>query len=348
MNCEKAQQLLIEYIEGSLENEQASQFLSHTKTCDTCQSELLAMQQTITQATASKVPQPDDAFFSRFPDQVLNGYKAQAQVQAHAKQSKQHAVRKPGLLALLQNWWLDTSWPNLAAQAMVVILAIGGTFMVVQDSSEPSFNSSGLYAQLETNPALGKFIENSHNMQATNNFGFADKPATVTSYLAGRLYSESLLMVVSGKQTYAVEHLTKIQSLLGDKDKSAITQNIQQQITIITQGKMSTSDKLASLAKLRSRLEANIQRRGKGHLALFRAGSWLVDIKLIAMAGSLDRLKQASQAQYIIDSLSELRAPKSIIKKLEKIRLIMSKTSISGPDADEINTLADDLQQLLG
>ncbi len=344
MNCEKTQIQLIEYIEGSLDNEQASLIQSHTETCPTCQTELLALQQTITQAATSKVPQPDEAFFRSFPFQVLAGYKAQKAT----TQSKQKVTDKPGLLQLLQNWWLNTSWPNLAAQAMIVVLAIGGSVLLVQDSSGPSFNSGTLYAQLETNPALGKFIEDSYNAQSTNNFAFADKPATATSYHAGRLYSESLLMIASGKHAYGAEHLTKIHGLLANQDKAAIAQNIQQQVAIINQDEINTSGKLASLSKLRSHLEANIQRRGKGHLALFRAGSWLVDIKLIAMAGSLDSLKQARQTQYIIDGLSELGAPKSVIKKLERIMFIMSKTSISKPDADEINTLADDLQQLLG
>lgn len=343
MNCEETQQLIFDFIDGELDADHTKQFLLHTEQCKQCQTELLALQQTVTHVTASKVPPPDDAFFNAFPDQVLNEFKAQ---QSHA-QVERPIEEKLGLIQLLQNWWLGNSWPNLAAQAMLLFVTIGGTFFIVKEASTPSFDSAPLYAQVQNNPALLSYInENNLNTKA-NNFGFVDKPLTAISYTVGKLYSEALTMVAAEQYNAATEKVLNISQILDKQANAKLKEKLSNQAHALN-NKTSKQQKIASLNTLHSQIKSLLRQNGDYHAILLLTGSWLVDLKVAATLGSYSYLQQTRQAQYIIDGISMSGTPKSIIKKLNRIKTIMHKDAILKSDAKEIKLLANELQLLLG
>lgn len=344
MNCQETQQLIIEFIEGSLDADKTKQFLLHTERCKICQTELMSLQQTISKTKSNIVPQPDKVFFKSFPDQVLSSYKAQADI----KSSANHTRDVPYIIQIIQNWWLKSSNINMFAQALLVMLMIGGTFYIVNNSSNSSFNTLELYSNLQNNLKASQYIKKYRSNGSNNHFGFANKPLTSISYRAGELYSE-ILAALSVNQTNSASVKTdKLLAILAIQDNPKLIQAFEKHSTRINQNKATTLDKLTSFIQLRASLEEHIKQNGSKHITFFRIGNWLFDIKLVIATGAYNKLQQASQAQDIIDSLTMIDSPESIIQKFIAIKNIMAKNSISEQDAKKINTLTSELQQLFG
>jgi len=81
-------------------------------------------------------------------------------------------------------------------------------------------------------------------------------------------------------------------------------------------------------------------------LTLFRAGTWMENMKLAAAAGDKDALRQVTTAQYFRREMHSLHAPQGILDTLEQISHIITKPEITDGDIAEVLILAKQVQRL--
>ena len=80
---------------------------------------------------------------------------------------------------------------------------------------------------------------------------------------------------------------------------------------------------------------------------LFRAGTWVENMKLAAAAGDKDALRQVTTAQYFRREMQSLHAPQGILDALEQISHIVAKPEMTARDVTDVLTLAKQVQRLL-
>ena len=89
--------------------------------------------------------------------------------------------------------------------------------------------------------------------------------------------------------------------------------------------------------------------RSKGYdkLILFRAGSWLVDMSLIAGAQDTELLRQPVKAKYFTEAMKKLSAPKGVVEAFDQNIQITEKQQIVDTDAKEVLKLVKQIQTIL-
>lgn len=345
MNCEQSQQLLIEYIENELKSELARELESHLRECAECQTEHDALQATLSRASDNPIPQPDEHFWDAFPDQVLDSYKNQQQQTSEAITTEPASTGK-SFLQTISDWLLPNGWPQLAAQALVLVIAIGGVVYWGFQPAAVRFNSAELQAQLSNGQNLAAIVkQHTYIVADSNTYSFRDTHAQTDFFKAGSLYSESLALLTGNDLKALQQHL----QLLGHELTGlSVNQQLDKIKAAMAKGAIEQSNLLKAIAGLQPDLEKQATEHSENDRLLFQLGSWLNDIKLAAALENPELLRQAKTAEYLLEAMQKQNMPKGAITKLKQIIAIMQSSSLDSGDYVTAIQLINTVQQILG
>lgn len=349
MNCEQSQQLLIEFIEETLKPEMVRELETHLHNCAECRTEYKALQTTLARASETPVPQPDEAFWNAFPNQVLDAYKKQEQTAETPTQKNliaETTATGKSLLQTISDWLLPNGWPQLVAQAMVVTIAIGGLVYWSFQPTSIQFDSARLQAQFVNSQNLANVVkQHTHITTESNTYSFGDKPAQADFFKTGTLYSESLVLLAGNDINTLQQHLI----LLGHElSNTPVNQRLNEIKATITKGAVEQSTLLEDIARLQPYLEKQAANQSEKDRLLFQLGSWLSDIKLAAVLNNAELLKQSRSATYLLDAVQKQNMPKGVITKFKQILNIIQSTSLHEDDYKKVLTLVNNIQLIMG
>ncbi len=345
MNCEQSQQLLIEYIEGSLHAEATIELEKHLRSCPECQLEYKELQTTIAQVSEVPAPQPDEKFWEAFPDQVLDAYKKQEQT-APEYVATDSVRTENSLLQTLQDWLLPNRWPQLAMQTIMLTIAIGGIVFWSFQPASIQFDSAKLQAQLGSQQNLATAIKQHITIVADNNsYGFGNQPAQADFFKTGMIYSESLALLAGNDINALQQHLL----LLGNElSNMPVNQRLNEINATISKGATEQTSLLKAIAELQPELEKQAANQSEKDRLLFQLGSWLNDIKLAAAVKNPRVLRQSHTAEYLLDAMQAQNLPKGTIAKLKQILVIMQSSSLADEDYAMVLQHINVIQQIMG
>lgn len=326
MNCEQCQPLLIDYIEDLLDAELCHTIADHLQQCTQCRTEHEALQLTIKQATDNPVPQPEQAFFDAFPEQVLQAYRQQEQ---SAGLPDEHSKQKKSIMQTLGEWLLPHGWPQLAAQTLVITIAVAGVLFWNFQSSQIRFDSATLQAQLGNGQKLAAVVRQHNPAPVENHFGFSTGTEQANFFKTGTLYSESLALLAGNDRSLLQQYLEKLNNELRD---ASLTQQLEEISTSIDRESATGQKLLQSLAGLQETLEKLAAQQSARDLMLFQLGSWLTDIQLATALKNTRVVQQHEQADYLITAMHTHAMPGGAISRLEQIKQIMQQDSLQDAD----------------
>jgi hypothetical protein len=211
------------------------------------------------------------------------------------------------------------------------------------------FNSSALQAGM-SGTGLGTIaLDNSTLGDAASSFGFAAKSEEANVFLAGALYSESLAFLRGDTTDLAIDRMEALQKQFVSLQVPSALYGLISRVTNLTKGRKYSQDALVEMLSLvQPFLEEHLRSRSEDFLTLFRAGSWLADLRMVAAAGRTDLLRQQVHLTYIVDEMKRLEAPAGVTDALNEIADAISKDEITARDANTVIEQVKRIQSLLG
>jgi hypothetical protein len=168
------------------------------------------------------------------------------------------------------------------------------------------------------------------------------------TFLIGALYSEALAYLQSNNPAEAAKKFTTIEQELVVMGAPAGLFNYVAKTRYALQSAHYPLDALVELASLFQPLFADFaQGRSADRLVLFRAGSWLSDLALVAAAGDKNLIRQEAELDYVMNEMIRLDAPKGVIESLKEIQGLLAKPELADRDMEKIGGLIKNIQSLL-
>ena len=288
----------------------------------------------------------------------------------HLKLMQKIAERRerPRAFAWIADWWQPAVIPALTA-LLVLSLGINAWFTartwwapepVVEQTAnlQPvSFPQEGPASahDFQTNMIhhadLGALVAaNSTVEEQMVAFGFASKPAPARSYFLGTLYAEALAYARSGNTEAAAGHWAAIR-----KEVEAIAmplvvyaRQIETLLTAPADGQ--TADRTTELVAFMALFEPLYEDYAgtRAALPLFRAGTWLTNMRLAAASGDKAALQTPATVRYFQDEMRRLEAPKGVLRALARMSRVVEQDALADRDAQEMLKLVKRVQELLG
>jgi hypothetical protein len=178
-------------------------------------------------------------------------------------------------------------------------------------------------------------------------FGFAATSERTRLFRLGTSYAEALAYVHSGTLRAAAERLAAMHEELVNVQGSSAPLSYLGEMQHLLQNRQYTAEALEKfLALFEVLYTEEAQSIGAESLTLFRAGTWVENMKLAAAAGDKDALRQVTTAQYFRREMQSLHAPQGILDALEQISHIAAKPELTDGDVTAVLTLAKQVQRL--
>ncbi len=243
------------------------------------------------------------------------------------------------LLSLGMNAWLGSSLLGRRDQ---------GPEVAVSDTIPLPSHADAFQENLQYTGNLGT-LAHEHAMAAQPMFGygFAAKPAPTRSFLLGTLYAEALAYVRGGQLQAAAQRWTAIETELGQM-AAPWTTYIHHMRTQLQQPSVSPETVRASLALFEPLYEAFAERAVDATLPLFRAGTWLTNMRLAAGAGDTASLRTPDAVRYFQREMRRLQAPQGVRDALDRLGPIVEQEELSARDITAVLKHLTKIQQLLG
>jgi hypothetical protein len=147
-------------------------------------------------------------------------------------------------------------------------------------------------------------------------FGFASKPTPARSYFLGTLYAEALAYTRSGDTASAAGHWASIRKEV-EPIAYPLAAYARQMETLLTapadERGESTTELIAFMALFEPLYEDYVGERAAPALPLFRAGTWLTNMRLAAAIGDKTALQTPLAVRYFQDEMRRLEAPKGVL-----------------------------------
>jgi hypothetical protein len=219
----------------------------------------------------------------------------------------------------------------------------------VKTSPTPSFNSDILQSGIRSPFNLGGLAkQNSPITEQGSTFGFAAKSDEARFFLIGASYSEALAYLEGGKLDLASHRLQFIEEQLIEMGvPSSLYTLISKTHNILNTEKYPKEYVRILLSLFQPFFEEYAQSKSEDKLILFRAGSFLSDIGLVAAAGNTELLRQSTNLTYFSTEMTRMDAPKGVLEALAEMHKISEKESLTDHDAATVLKLVQKIEQLL-
>jgi hypothetical protein len=277
---------------------------------------------------------------------------------------------RPRAFAWTASWWQTTVVPALTA-LLVLSLGINTWFAVrawwtpdpaVQQTASRPLAPPGqerpasaydFQASMIVSAELGALVAaNSTVEEQMVAFGFASKPLPARSYLLGTLYAEALAYTRGGDMASAAGHWATIRQEV-EPIAQPLTAYARQMETLLTapadeQTADSATELVAFMALFEPLYEDYAGERAAQTLLLFRAGTWLTNMRLAAAIGDKTALQTPATVRYFQNEMRRLEAPQGVLDELAHMGRMMEQERLADQDVKKMLKLVKRVQELLG
>ncbi len=217
------------------------------------------------------------------------------------------------------------------------------------NQSQQYFNSYRLQSNIMTDQGIGALAkDNSIVGKEAVSFGFAERSEDAKFVIIGSLYSEVLAYLRGGKTDYAVECLESMETEFIKLNVPSSLYNYISKISNMIERGLYSKEVLGEFLSLFQPFYEDYARGlSEDKLILFRAGSWLVDMSLVAAAGNRSLLSQVEKVEYFAKEMKRMEAPKGVLDNFEKIHKIVEKEKITDNDVKKLLKLVKKIQMIL-
>lgn len=336
MNCQTIRELLVDYAGGETTESVRLAVESHLAGCASCQHELDALQALLDKTRGAAVPDPGQAFWNAFPQQVLESCRAEAESRPSGVGAK--------LLAALRSWWPMPGNPSFAyAMVVVVIIGTGVTLALLRQDQE-AMDSYQFQAHFSDGKSLAAIAAgNAFTPPSPNIYGFVE--ATTPNFFAvGAIYSQTLASVLGGDTASAYIRLSYLSTLLDSQNSAALTREIQH-ITDLLSNPKEHDLAIQQLASLQKTLAAAA--KGERERVLFDAGRIVMDIRLAALAHDPQLAAGAAITEHLPDELRKVGLAPGAAEAASQLHALLKKDALSADDHHKLQYLLDQIQTVL-
>ena len=213
------------------------------------------------------------------------------------------------------------------------------------------FDSASYQSAIESRDSLSKLAKAQSQVGLEDaSMGFSAKSDEAKFFLIGSLYSETLALLQGGEMNAAADRLQLIENqFIVLQAPSSLYSYISKVRTCIALEKYSKEALLDMLSLFQPFFEDYAVSLSQDKQALFRAGSWLMDMSLTAAAEDKELITQAKpQLAYFIKEMRRINAPKSVLKAYDDISKIADKDEIQDKDVKKVLKQIKKIQTILG
>jgi hypothetical protein len=183
-------------------------------------------------------------------------------------------------------------------------------------------------------------------------FGFASKPVSARSYFLGTLYAEALAYTRGGDTASAAGHWAAIRKEV-EPIAQPLTVYARQMETLLTapadeQTADSATELVAFMALFEPLYEDYAGERAAQTLPLFRAGTWLTNMRLAAAIGDKTALQTPATVRYFQNEMRRLEAPKGVLDAFAHMGRVVEQDTLADRDVKKMLKLVKRVQELLG
>ena len=181
-------------------------------------------------------------------------------------------------------------------------------------------------------------------------FGFASKPAPARSYFLGTLYTEALAYTRSGDTEAAAGHWAVIRKEVELIAKPLAVYARQMERLLTAPADEPTADSTTELVAFMALFEPLYEDYAgeRAALPLFRAGTWLTNMRLAAAIGDKAALQTPATVRHFQDRMRRLDAPKGVLDALSRMGRVVEQDSLTDRDVKVMLKLVMKMQRLLG
>jgi hypothetical protein len=266
-----------------------------------------------------------------------------------------------GMIPLLTPWWA----PALAAMLLLSLSvnvwtgfwAFGQRPRDSQQAAAPVLDPLGREKALQTytfqagihsTTDLGTLVT-AHAVadEPAVAFGFAATSERARFFLLGTRYAEALAYAHSGDLHAVAQRLATVHQELVDLQVPSVLLDYLNEMQHLLQNRQYSAEVLEKfLALFEVLYTEDAKHIGAESLTLWRAGSWVENMKLAAAAGDKHALRQGTTAQYFTREMQSLHAPQGILDALEQISHIVTQPELTDGDVKKVLNLTKQVQQL--
>ncbi|MEJ2181178.1 MAG: hypothetical protein P8Y28_12280 [Gammaproteobacteria bacterium] len=255
------------------------------------------------------------------------------------KQAKRNS--KPG----------DASWPKVSFSiAAALLLGLATTLFLLEKEPTILQDHIGFQAQIQSDQSLAQLAQSlSPLSQSGNQLGFASQQKVFNEFAIGSMFSEAKAYAKSGEMAPLKTHLALLETALQNEVNPQYNINhrisqLQQQLIV----GINMSDVNQALTGLLNAYASSVRDKDLQRYELFKAGVWLFDYALAALAEDSNSIKQVSQLSSLTMALEKSEAPPGVINSLNKIRGIAQQSSLTSRDYQQIVKEVENIRSLLG
>jgi hypothetical protein len=178
--------------------------------------------------------------------------------------------------------------------------------------------------------------------------GFTPQAARATFFHLGTLYAEALATLYSGAVEAATPRLEVLARVFGTVHAPRpLLQYLHALQTLLASQQYSGED-LATFLALFEPLyaEAYAGPHAVDMVALFRAGAWVENVYLAAVAGDHAALRRSGAAlDGVYRPLATLHLPPEILTRLERLHRLVQQQTLTGGDLTSLRHLVQEIQE---
>jgi hypothetical protein len=248
------------------------------------------------------------------------------------------------VLSLAVNVWLGNYLLSQRGTAATQVAARG----TASPQVPPPPHAYTFQAGLAQPQGLGAIVAaHAVSTEPMSGYGFAAKPAPARAFHLGATYAETLAYARSGDAPAAAQHWRTLDQELTQVLEPLATY-MRQVRSQLAQPAPSPEELGNTLALFEPLYEAYAERAADASLTLFRAGTWLTNMRLATAMGDTAALRTPNAVQYFQLEMARLQAPKGVLQALERLQTILAQNEISRQDVKVVQQLVIKMQRLLG
>ena len=262
-------------------------------------------------------------------------------------------ARRSFFLQLVDAW--TPTWASAAAAALLALSLGLNVWLSVGRPSPPFIALASLRPMqahvfqqgLKDDANLGALVAAQQTASEPTVYAFADMVYTsrATFFQFGSWYAEALAFLRSGDLQAAMQRWQMMDRELGQTAEPLLSYRREMQRTL--QHEPPALEQFRTwLPLFESFYEVEAARGHDQTLPLFRAGVWMTNMRLAAMAGDIKGLRQDPAIAYFMSHLVDV--PKGVERGFKRLHKLLAKQTLSERELKTVDKLVQKMQQLLG
>ena len=245
----------------------------------------------------------------------------------------------------------DTSWAKVSFSiAAALLLGLATTLFLLEEESTILQDRIGFQAHIQSDQSLAQLAQRlSPLSQPGNQLGFASQQKVYNEFAIGSLLSEAKAYANAGEMALLKSHLALLNTALQNEviPQYNINRKISQLQKQLIAGK-NMSDVNKMLTGLLDEYASSLRDKDLQSYELLKAGAWLFDYALAALAEDRNSIKQVDQLSSLTLALEQSKVPPGVTSSLNKIRSIARQSTLTSRDYQQIVKEVGNIRSLLG